>query len=95
MLTDPKVAKKYQTILDSQDIIEKNYQLMNLKLLDISATHTSNIRQIIDGPIPLLNKIEFQRIFMEDKMWTTMKNLPEWLTKTWLSLNAFAQQTQK
>jgi hypothetical protein len=28
-------------------------------------------------------------------MWTTMKNLPEWLTKTWLSLNAFAQQTQK
>ena len=95
MLTDPKVGKKYQTILDSQDIIEKNYQLMNLKLLDISATHTSNIRQIIDGPIPLLNKIEFQRIFMEDKMWTTMKNLPEWLTKTWLSLNAFAQQTQK
>jgi DNA polymerase-1 len=95
LLNEAKIGKKYQTILDSREIIEKNYQLMNLKLLDISATHTSNIRQIINGSIPLLNKLEFQRIFMEDKMWTTMKNLPEWLTRTWLSLNAFAQQTHK
>lgn len=92
---EAKVGKKYQTILDSRDIIEKNYRLMNLKLLDISASHTSNIRQIIDGPIPKLNKLEFQRIFMEDKMWTTMKNLPDWLNNTWLSIQAFAQQTQK
>jgi hypothetical protein len=46
-------------------------------------------------PIPGLNKMEFQRLFMEDKMWSTMKNLPDWLTNTWLSLNAFAQQTHK
>ena len=90
-----KVGKKYQTILDSRDIIEKNYRLMNLKLLDISAQHTSNIRQIIDGPIPKLNKLEFQRIFMEDKMWSTMKNLPDWMNNTWLSIQTFAQQTQE
>ena len=66
---------------------------MNLKLLDISATHTSNIRNIIESPIPLLNKPEFRRLFMQDKMWTTMKNLPDWLNNTWLSLYAFAQQT--
>lgn len=86
---------KYQTILDSQEIIEKNYQLMNLKLLDISGTHTTTIRDIINAPIPTLNANEFRRLFMEDKMWTTMKNLPEWLNSTWLSLNAFAQQTHK
>ncbi len=86
---------KYQTILDHQEIIEKNYQLMNLKLLDISGTHTTTIRDIINAPIPTLNANEFRRLFMEDKMWTTMKNLPEWLNSTWLSLNAFAQQTHK
>ncbi len=88
-------STKYQSILDHQEIIEKNYQLMNLKLLDISGTHTSNIRNIINASIPLLNTNEFRRLFMEDKMWTTMKNLPEWLNNTWLSLNAFAQQTHK
>ena len=88
-------STKYQSIIDHQDIIEKNYQLMNLKLLDISGTHTSNIRNIINASIPLLNTNEFRRLFMEDKMWTTMKNLPEWLNNTWLSLNAFAQQTHK
>ncbi len=49
----------------------------------------------MNQPIPTLNKIEFQRLFMEDKMWTAMKNLPDWLSSTWLSLNAFAMQTNK
>lgn len=88
-------SKTYKKILESRDVIEQNYQLMNLKLLDFSATHTSNIRRILEQPIPTLNKAEFQRLFMEDKMWTTMKNAPDWLNKTWLSLSAFAQQTHK
>ena len=32
---------------------------------------------------------------MEDKMWSTMKNLPDWMNNTWLSIQAFAQQTQE
>jgi len=28
-------------------------------------------------------------------MWSVMKNLPDWLNNTWLSLSAFAQQTHK
>ena len=90
-----KEGKSFQKVLDSYDIIEKNYQLMNIKLLNIPAQNSSTIRGIMQQEIPTLNKIEFQRLFMEDKMWTTMKNLPEWLNSTWLSLNAFAMQTHK
>ena len=90
-----KEGKSFQKVLDSYDIIEKNYQLMNIKLLNIPAQNSSTIRGIMQQSIPTLNKIEFQRLFMEDKMWTTMKNLPEWLNSTWLSLNAFAMQTHK
>jgi hypothetical protein len=72
-----------------------NYRLMNIKLLNIPAQNCSTIRGIMQQPIPMLNRQEFQRLFMQDKMWNTMKNLPEWLTNTWLSLNAFAQQTHK
>ena len=88
-------STKYKKIAECEETLRKNYLLMNLKELDISATHKSNIRHIVESPIPGLNKIEFQKLFMQDKMWTTMKNLPDWLTNTWLSLNAFAMQTHK
>ena len=88
-------SKSYQKILDNARIIEQNYQLMNIKLLDIPAQTASKIRGIMEQPISELNKPEFQRLFYEDKMWAIMKNLPEWLNNTWLSLNAFAKQTRK
>jgi hypothetical protein len=90
-----KESKSYQKILDNARIIEQNYQLMNIKLLDIPAQTASKIRGIMEQPISELNKPEFQRLFYEDKMWAIMKNLPDWLNNTWLSLNAFAKQTRK
>lgn len=90
-----KEGKTFQKVLDNYDIIEKNYRLMNIKLLNIPAQNCSTIRGIMEQPVPMLNRAEFQRLFMEDKMWNAMKNLPDWLTNTWLSLSAFAQQTHK
>ena len=90
-----KESKSYQKILDSDAILEQNHQLMNLKLLDIPAPTASKIRGIMAQPIPELNRSEFQRLFYEDKMWAVMKNLPEWMNNTWLTLASFAKQTHK
>ena len=87
--------KKYQKILDHRKTLEQNWQLMDIKLLDISANTSSKIRGIMSEPISGLNRAEFQRLFYEDKMWAIMKNLPDWLTRTWLSLDAYAKQTHK
>ncbi len=87
--------KTYAKIVENIDTLKQNCELMNIKLLDIPAQTTTKIRGIMEMPIPQLNRAEFQRLFYEDKMWATMKNLPEWLNNTWLSLNAFAKQTQK
>jgi DNA polymerase-1 len=91
MLTE---SKSHQKVLNNYETIDKNYRLMNIKLLDIPAQTATKIRGIMDQPIPSLNRSEFQRLFYEDKMWSIMKNLPDWLNNTWLSLNAFAKQTQ-
>jgi len=90
-----KESKSYQKILDNSQIIEQNYRLMNIKLLDIPANTASKIRGIMEQPVSGLDRSEFQRLFYEDKMWAIMKNLPDWLNNTWLSLAAFAKQTQK
>ena len=87
--------KVFAKILAHETVLDTNRKLMDLKLLDIPAQKASNIRNILDQEIPLMNKAEFQRQFMEDKMWSVMKNLPEWLTKTWSSLHAFALKTHK
>jgi DNA polymerase-1 len=87
-------SKNHQKVLDNYDTIDKNYRLMNIKLLDIPAQTATKIRGILNEPIPSRNRAEFQRLFYEDKMWSIMKNLPDWLNNTWLSLNAFAKQTQ-
>ena len=88
-------TKKYQKILDNRETLIKNWQLMDIKLLDISANVSSKIRGIMSEPVTGLNRAEFQRLFYEDKMWAVMKNLPDWLTRTWLSLDAYAKQTHK
>jgi len=90
-----KESKSYQKILDNERVLHQNYQLMNIKLLDIPAQTASKIRGIMEQPVTEFNRAEFQRLFYEDKMWAIMKNLPDWLNNTWLSLNAFAKQTQK
>jgi DNA polymerase-1 len=88
-------TKAYQKILDNSKILEQNHRLMDLKALDFPAQTASKIRGIVEQPISDLNRSEFQRLFYEDKMWAIMKNLPDWLTNTWLSLSAFAKQTHK
>jgi DNA polymerase-1 len=88
-------SKSHQKILEHAKTIEQNYQLMNLKSLDFPAQTASKIRGIMEQPISDLNRAEFQRLFYEDKMWAIMKNLPDWLSNTWLSLSAFAKQTHK
>ena len=87
-------SKTYKKILDNQSTISDNWKLMNLKLLDIPAQTKSNIRRIMESQIPELDKIEFRKLFMEYKMWSVMKNMPDWLNNTWLSLSAFAQKTK-
>ena len=87
--------KTYTKILEHVDTLKQNCELMNIKLLDIPAQTSTKIRGIMEQPISELNRAEFQRLFYEDKMWAIMKNLPEWLNNTWLSLNAFAKQTHK
>lgn len=86
-------SNKYKKIVSHDETLHKNFKLMDLKQLDISAQHKSNIRNIVQAPIPILDKNEFRRLFMEDKMWSTMKDLPKWMNTTWLPLNAFALET--
>jgi DNA polymerase-1 len=81
---DEKLSKK---LLDSIQTIELNYDLMQLKLPDISTSITSNIRNILDNHQPKLNLLEFKKMFMYDKLYTAFANVDSWLRNSFMGLD--------
>ena len=53
------------------------------------------IQEIINKPITRLIKHKFQRMFLEDKLYTALPNLDSWLATTFNKLNFMAEETHK
>jgi len=85
-----KKYKIHETIYASNNILERNYKLMQLNDVDISGNHKSRIKDIVAAPINKLNVLEFKKMFMQDKLFTNIKNLDYWLNQSFRTLNAFA-----
>mgnify|MGYP003148222731 FL=1 len=91
-LDDEKLKNK---ILDKKDVLELNYNLMQLSEPDIASSIKSNVRQIIESPITQLNSFQFKKEFMIDKLYTAFKNIESWLMNTWSDLDTYSKQTKK
>jgi len=91
-IDDEKLKNK---ILENKDVVELNYNLMQLSDPDISSSIKSNVRNIIDSPINGLNSFQFKKEFMIDKLYTAFKNVETWLVNTWSDLDKHSKQTRK
>ena len=91
-LDDEKLKNK---ILEKKDVLELNYNLMQLSEPDIASSIKSNVRQIVESPITQLNSFQFKKEFMIDKLYTAFKNIESWLVNTWSDLDTYSKQTKK
>ena len=89
--TSDEKIKAIQELGDNKELLERNYKLMQLREVDISTSAKSKIRNTIDKPIQTLVKFNFQKMFMEDKMWNGIPNLDSWLLTTFNQLNKYAK----
>jgi len=80
---------------DSKDVIELNYKLMQLSDVDISGSTKTKIVNSVRQPINRLIKYKFQKMFLEDKMWSALPNLNSWLLTTFNQLNKYAEKTHE
>ena len=85
--------KTAQKLYDHLDILKRNYVLMQLKNVDISGTTKSKIRELINEPISIINKMKFKIQFLEDKLYHAIPNVESFLLVTFNTLNIFALQT--
>lgn len=60
--------------------LQLNYDLMQLKRVDISGQAKLLALDILRTPVQRTNVYEFKKMFMLDKMYTTIKDIDTWLT---------------
>ena len=89
----PKV-KIYKQLVDSQDIVNRNVQLMQLSESNINLTIKMRIIDSLEDSIERCNRMAFHRMLMRDKMTAAIKNPEMWLRDTTQKLDNFVLQSK-
>ena len=84
-----KPTRIHETVLNSKETLELNYNLMQLKNVDIPGNAKMLAINTVNDPVTKTNVYEFKKMFMMDKMYTIIKDVDTWLT-AFNTLNAYA-----
>ena len=74
--------KVYSKILDQKDILIRNYKLMQLQDVDIAGTTKLTINDIVNRPSNTLNLFEFKKLFIRDRLTSTVRYFDNWINKS-------------
>ncbi len=84
-----KKYKVHETIQSNVNTLRLNYDLMQLKNVDIAGNIKLLILDKIRDDINKLDVLSFKKMFMADKMYTVIKDLDSWMNSSFNSLNAY------
>lgn len=87
--TVDKKYKIHETVAQNKEQIELNYKLMQLKNVDINGNAKMLIMNLVNDEINKMDVLNFKRMFMEDKMYTVIKDLDTWISSAFNPLNAY------
>jgi 5'-3' exonuclease len=87
--TVDKKYKIHETVAQNKELIELNYRLMQLKNVDISGNIKMLIMNLVNEEINKMDVLSFKRMFMEDKMYTVIKDLDNWISSAFNPLNTY------
>ena len=76
-----------KSLKDSKEMLETNHKLMQLQDVDISGHSKESIINIVRSDIPRLNKLEFEKMILEDNLNGIFKNPSLWLRDSFLPLD--------
>lgn len=85
----------YERIADNEDVLERNWKLMQLYNVEISAEKKSQIIDLARQDISPLDKQCFRGKFMHDLMHSAISNPDGWLKKTFRELNRMRNVTKQ
>ena len=87
-----EVITEVDELEDHREIMERNFDLMQLHNVNISASAKTKTIDKIREPIPKLDKVTFKKMFLDDKMYSALPNLETWLQTKFQTLVKFIGQ---
>ena len=87
--------KLCESISNSRDQLLMNKRLMDLTDGIISGNSKLKVQDQMVRPIQRLIKHKFQKMFLEDKLYTALPNLNSWLHNTFNRMNHMAEKTHE
>jgi len=88
-----KQVKLCENICNSEEQMLMNRRLMDLDDGIMGGSSKLKVQNITSQPIQRMIKHKFQKMFLEDKMYTALPNLTSWLANTFNRLNFMAEKT--
>tara|TARA_R100000908_G_scaffold51458_1_gene26790 strand:+ start:1101 stop:2147 length:1047 start_codon:yes stop_codon:yes gene_type:complete len=88
-------SKIITNIKNSEDMIRLNYDLMQLSNVDINGSVKSLIIDTVKKPVNRLVKYKFQKMMLEDKLNSAIKNPDFWLKQCFSHLDVMAGKTNE
>ena len=90
ILSEGKSYKVLEKLLESRDVLERNYKLMQLSETDIPASDKLRISSMMDADINQLDLLEFRKMFATDKMYSNIPDVTNWINNTYNGLKIYA-----
>lgn len=89
-IEDGSKYKIYQKIIDNEDILHRNYELMNLVDHDFAGNIKLDIHTFCENIVTPLDKASFRQMIITDRMTPAFPNLDYWMGQVFDNLNAHA-----
>ena len=80
--------KLYDTVLTNKNILQRNYDLMQLKDTQIQTFSQLRINEIMDKPLNKLDRFGFSKLLVEDSMQNNFPNSMIWLNEVFGKINS-------
>ena len=93
ILTIDDIIEEDEKLKESEELLKRNYSLMQLDEVDISASAKTKIMDKVREPINKLNKMQFQKRFIEDRLFASLPNMDSWMVQCFTKLNQMAEKT--
>ena len=72
------IKSKHKMILDNEELLRKNWDLMQLQEANISIQSKDLIRALLEKQPNKFNKIKLRMMFLQDKLQSNVKSFDEW-----------------
>jgi 5'-3' exonuclease len=83
--------KVYETIVQNWQDVERNYELMQLTDTALTTMAQLHVKEVLDNPIPKLNRFELLKQMSSDNLTNNIYNLPTWINECFNKLNSFVR----